>query len=136
MVEVNLKIITELKIVLEEVANNQEVKSLFISSSEAFSRDRKLTRKRLVGIIINMPKRSLSIELRDFFAILNENKPATTGAFSLQRGKLLPVFFQVWNQWLVDSFYTHYGDQIKRWKGFRLLSVDGSTAYLIDKKDD
>ena len=75
MVEANLKIITELKLVLEEVSNNQEIKSLFISSSEAFSRDRKLTIQRLVGIIINLPKRSLSIELKDFFDILKDNKP-------------------------------------------------------------
>src|ERR1039457_1752382 len=105
MVEANLKIITELKIVLEEVSSNKEVKALFINSKESFSRERKLTIQRLVGIIINMPKRSLSIELKDFFDILNDSKPATKGAFSLQRSKLLPVFFQVWNAFLVDSFY-------------------------------
>ncbi len=135
MVEANLKIITELKLVLEEVANNKEVKSLFISSEQAFSRERKLTIQRLIGIMINMPKRSLSIELKDFFDILNDKKPATKGAFSLQRSKLLPVFFQVWNNFLIDGFYRHYEDKIKRWKGFRLLAVDGSTANLINKKD-
>ena len=135
MVEANLKIITELKLVLEEVTNNKELRSLFISSPEAFSRDRKLTMQRLIGIIINMPKRSLSIEIKEFFDILQDTSPATKGAFSLQRSKLLPVFFQVWNKWLVNSFYEHYGDTIKRWKGFRLLGVDGSTAYLINRKD-
>lgn len=135
MVEANLKIITELKIVLEEVSNNQEVKSLFVSSSQAFSRERKLTIQRLIGIIINMPKRSLSIELRDFFNLLSDNHPATKGAFSQQRCKLLPVFFRVWNAFLVESFYSHYKDKVKRWKGFRLLAVDGSTVNLINKKD-
>ena len=135
MVEANLKIITELKLVLTEVSNNKEVKSLFINSDGSFSRERKLTIQRLVGILINMPKRSLSIELKDFFDILNDSKPATKGAFSLQRSKLLPIFFQVWNAFLVDSFYRHYEDKIKRWKGFRLLAVDGSTANLINKKE-
>jgi len=135
MVEANLKIITELKLVLEEITNNKTLRSLFISSPEAFSRDRKLTMQRLIGIIINMPKRSLNIEIKEFFEILQDNAPATKGAFSLQRSKLLPVFFQVWNKWLVNSFYEHYGDKIKRWKGFRLLAVDGSTANLINKKD-
>lgn len=135
MVEANLKIITELKLVLEEVSSNKEVKALFINSEGSFSRERKLTIQRLVGIIINMPKRSLSVELKDFFDILNDSNPATKGAFSLQRSKLLPVFFQVWNAFLVDSFYRHYEDKIKRWKGFILLAVDGSTANLINKKD-
>ena len=105
MVETNLKIISELKLVLEEVSNNAEVKSLFINSAESFSRDRKLTIQKLVGILINMPKRSLSIELEEFFDILDDTNPATKGAFSLQRSKLLPEFFQVWNSWLVDSFF-------------------------------
>lgn len=135
MVEANIKIITELKLVLKEITNNKELRSLFTNSPEAFSRERKLTMQRLIGIIINMPKRSLSIEIKEFFDILENNSPATKGAFSLQRSKLLPVFFQVWNKWLVDSFYKHYEHKIQRWKGFRLLAVDGSTVYLINKPD-
>ena len=136
MVEANLKIISELKLVLEEVANNVDLKLLFVDGPESFTRDRKLTLQKIVGIIINMPKRSLSIEINDFFNLFNDNKPATKGAFSLQRGKLLPVFFQVWNAWLVDSFYKYYGNDIKRWKGFILLAVDGSTLNLVDKKEE
>ena len=135
MVEANLKIINELKLVLEEVSNNVELKSLFVDNPESFSRNRKLTLEKIVGIIINMPKRSLSIEINDFFNLLNDSKPATKGAFSLQRGKLLPVFFQVWNAWLVAYFYKHYGSDIKRWKGFILLAVDGSSVNLVEKKD-
>ena len=87
MVEANLKIITELKLVLQEVASNKKIKSLFVSSPEFLIRERKLTIQKLVSIIINIPKRSLSIELKDFFDILKEDKPVTKGAFSLQRSK-------------------------------------------------
>jgi hypothetical protein len=135
MVEANLKIIAELKLVLEEISNNDELKSLFISSPNDFSRERKLTIEKLVGIIINMPKRSLSIELNDFFNLLKDSNPSTKAAFSLQRGKLLPVFFQVWNQWLVNSFYKYYDTEIKRWKSFKLFAVDGSTVNLVNKED-
>ena len=135
MVETNLKIINELKLVLEEITTNTALRSYFTINPEAFIRDRKLTMKRLIGIIINLPKRSLSIEIKSFFDLIENDSPATKGAFSLQRSKLLPVFFQVWNKWLVDSFYEHYGEKIKRWKGFKLLAVDGSTAFLIDRKD-
>ena len=82
-----------------------------------------------------MPKRSLSIEINDFFELLNDANPATKGAFSLQRIKLLPIFFQIWNTWLVNSFYKYYGKDIKRWKGFLLLAVDGSTVNLVEKKE-
>lgn len=36
----------------------------------------------------------------------------------------------------MNSFYTHYGAKSKKWKGFILQAVDGSTAYLINKKED
>jgi hypothetical protein len=134
MVHANLKIISELKLVLEEITTNPSLRSLFISNPGDFSRNRKLTMQRLIGLIINMPKRSLSVELKEFFEILNVS-PVTKGAFSLQRSKLLPLFFQVWNKWLVECFYDHYQSRIKRWKEFRLLAVDGSTAYLIKKPE-
>ncbi|MBA2610942.1 MAG: IS4 family transposase [Bacteroidetes bacterium] len=135
MVDANLKIIEELKQVLNKIAGDKELRQLVISSAEAFSRNRKLTLQRLVGIIINLPKRSLSIEIREFFEVLTLGEYATKGAFCLQRSKLLPVFFQIWNQFLVDGFYKYYGDNVELWKGFRLLAVDGSLAYLINKKE-
>jgi len=135
MVQANLKIIAELKSVLHEISVNPSLRQLFTDSPTSFSRDRKLTLQRLVGMIINLPKRSLSIELREFFEIIEQDQPVTKGAFSLQRSKLLPVFFQVWNKWLVDSFYKYYGQNVKRWKGFRLLAMDGSLVYLINNKE-
>jgi len=53
----------------------------------------------------------------------------------LQRSKLLPMFFQVWNQWLIINFYKHYDSEIQRWKSFRLLAIDGSTANLVNRED-
>lgn len=136
MVEANLKIIEELKIFLDTVSGDLDIRKLVTQSEVDFSRDRKLPMERIVGIIINMPKRSLSIEIREFFDSLEKGSEACTkGAFSLQRGKLQPLFFQVWNKWLVDCFYHYYGEKVKRWRGFRLQAVDGSTAYLMNKKD-
>lgn len=136
MVIANLNIIEELKTFLESVSQNPELKKIFGNSVSDFSRNRKLPFKRLVSLIINLPKRSLSIELQDFFATLDDSDSlCTKGAFCQQRSKLNPVFFQVWNQFLVDCFYKYYGDNVKRWNGMRLLAVDGSTAYLLNKPD-
>jgi len=136
MVEANLKIIEELNFFLDTVSGYPDIRKLVTQTEGDFSRDRKLPMERIVGIIINMPKRSLSIEIREFFDSLGKGSEASTkGAFSLQRSKLQPLFFQVWNKWLVDCFYRYYGEKVKRWRGFRLQAVDGSTAYLINKKD-
>jgi hypothetical protein len=32
---------------------------------------------------------------------------------------------------MVQSFYTYYGHQVKRWHGFRLLAVDGSNMSMV-----
>ena len=136
MVEANLKIITELKLFLEIAATDPEIRQLFTDKASDFSRDRKLPFEKLVSMLINLPKRTLSIEIQEFFENIGTPElSCTKGAFSLQRVKLKPVFFKLWNQWLVDNFYYWYGPNVKQWNGFTLLAVDGSTGYLFNKGD-
>lgn len=136
MVEANVKIIEELKSFLKSVAEDEELRGLVTMSGKDFTRNRKLNMARLTGMIINLPKRSLAIEIQEFFETLEMGiEPATKGAFSLQRSKLRPVFFHAWNKWLISCFYEFYGSRVKRWKQFRLQAVDGSTAYLINTKE-
>jgi hypothetical protein len=136
MVEANIKIIEELKYFLETVSTDAEFRELVANDKHDFTRNRKLPLERVVAIIINMPKRSLSAEIHDFFECLGASKAlCTKGALSLQRGKLNPLFFEAWNKWLVSNFYHYYGDHVNRWKGFLLQAVDGSTAYLFNKKE-
>jgi hypothetical protein len=136
MVCSNVKIIAELKFFLDTVADDVTIRKLVVQGDGDFSRNRKLTISRVAGLIINMPKRSLSIEIQEFFDSLKKDMEASTkGAFSLQRTKLKALFFEVWNKWLVDSFYHYYGQKVKRWRSFRIQAVDGSTAYLMNRKE-
>jgi hypothetical protein len=136
MVSANVKIIEELKAFLETVSKDVEIRKLFTYNGTDFSRNRKLPLEILVSILINLPKRTLSIEIQDFFDHMGSpGSSCTKGAFSLQRTKLKPVFFKLWNQWLIDNFYYWYGYKAKQWKGFTLLAVDGSTGYLFNKGD-
>jgi hypothetical protein len=80
-------------------------------------------------LLLNTLKRSLNIELQDFFEYIRE-QGCSKQAFSSQRRKLSPSFFHDWNQVLVDSFYHHYGEQVKRWHGMRLWAMDGNTVPL------
>ena len=106
MVEANVKTIEELKSFLDTVAADAEIRRLVTQADSDLSRNRKLPLQRLVALIINLPKGSLRIELQEFFAALgNEQGAATKGALSLQRTQLQALFFQLWNQWLVDLFY-------------------------------
>lgn len=135
MTEANLEIIKELKNFLQQVKQNSEVKQCF-SSAKSFTKERKLPLDRLVYLIINLLKKSLSIELEDFFqANYQQSECASKAALSKQRQKLDYTFFALWNTLLVQSFYQYYGKKVKTWQGFRLMAIDGSTAYLINKPE-
>ncbi len=105
MVEANVKIIEELKYFLETVSADPAIRKLVTQGEHDFSRERKLPLERIAGILINLPKRSLSIEIQEFFDSLEKGLGSCTkGAFSLQRSKLKPLFFKVWNKWLLECF--------------------------------
>lgn len=136
MVDANVKIIEELKSFLNAVIEVPEIRELFTTNPSDFIRDRKLPLKKIIGMLINLPKRSLSIELQSFFeALEQESLCCTKGAFSLQRTKLKPILFKVWNDFLVKSFYRFYGNNAKRWEGFRLMAVDGSNFSVVNKPE-
>lgn len=136
MVDINLLIIEALKNFLDEYAKNQDLRKLVTSKPTDFSRNRKLTFKNIAGMIINFLKRSLSLEIKDFFKnCVDAEVSCTKGAFSAQRTKLDPSFFKAWNKCLVENFYHHYGDSVRRWKGFIVQAVDGSTANLVNRPD-
>jgi hypothetical protein len=136
MAHPNLEIIEELRLFLESVAANPELRSLVTNGGAEFSRNRKLPLSRVVGLLLNMPRRSLSLEIEEFFEdLLQTDQCCTKGAFSLQRTKLKPLLFKVWNQWLVDNFYHLYADNVRRWQQFKILAIDGSMVYLHNTKE-
>ncbi|HEY9220322.1 MAG TPA: IS4 family transposase [Lutibacter sp.] len=136
MAETNIKIIEELKEFLKVINSNKKIKELFIEKSSDFSRNRTLTFNRTILMLLNMPKRSLAIEVREFFELIADNSiTCTKSAFSSQRIKLKPLFFELWNKLLVDCFHHYYGEKVKKWNNFLLIGVDGSTAYLFNKEE-
>jgi hypothetical protein len=74
-----------------------------------FTRRRVLTFNLLVILIVYALKRSLSVELQDFFArFYSGERTCSKQAFCSRRAKLKPVFFHDWNQILVEGFYQQY----------------------------
>lgn len=135
MLKTNLQIINQLKKFLE---NYFEQKELYTKSAKNFIRKRTITFPIIVVFIINMAKKSLSVELSEFFDIFEkEDKEleCTKSAFSQARYKLKHDFFIAWNEVLKKEFYTNNDERVKRWKGFILNAVDGSTSYLMGKDE-
>lgn len=79
--------------------------------------------------LISQSKRSLSIELNEYFSRLGAS-PCTKGAFSKARYRVLWVFFRDWHRHLVDLVYADRRT-LCTWKGYFLKAVDGSSIYLF-----
>ncbi|MBF0566967.1 MAG: hypothetical protein HQK89_17215 [Nitrospirae bacterium] len=102
------------------------------SKAEDFTRDRKLPFHTLLLFLINLVKGSLQDELDNFFKILNQSdiavREVTKSALCNARKKLKYGAFQELTRDVETYGYRHVFK--KKWKGFRLLAVDGSTLQV------
>lgn len=96
-----------------------------------FTRDRKLTFKNLIVIIIIF-KSSIQRELDRFFKVVKNDdfniREVTKGALSQARAKLNPWAFKRLNEVTCNTFYERVEYYI--WYGLRVLAVDGSRLVL------
>jgi hypothetical protein len=106
----------------------------FKTSRNAFTRNRKLPFELLILSLINMPKKTLSIELYSFFnhigKSIGQTVRITTSAFTQSRKKLSPDVFEGINQVILEEYYTDNDERVTLWNGHRLLSIDGSYICL------
>jgi hypothetical protein len=101
-----------------------------------FIRHRKITFTHLIVLLTQGLTRSIQRELNSFYQKITGSdfslQHVTKGAFTQARAKLNPTAFAELNQVGIQSFYKNA--PYKTWRGFRLLSVDGSTAVLPKHK--
>lgn len=85
----------------------------------------------MIIYILQKSNQSLQVSLDTFFEGLNRYSP-TKSAFTQARSKLSFEAFKKLNSLVCDLFY-QFGSY-KKWKGFRVLAVDGSTLQLPNHK--
>jgi hypothetical protein len=91
--------------------------------------------------MINFLRKSLSLEIENFVKhikfFIGNNKLTcfSKSAFVQCRNKIHPEVFKHLNNTLINEFYTNNDASIKLWKGFRLLSVDGSRMTLPNTEE-
>ena len=84
-----------------------------------------------------MLKKSLSLEIENFLSFLKIKSTSkfTKSAFVQARMKIKPEVFKHLSDSLVNEFYTDNDLAIKKWNGFRLLAIDGSSITLPITKE-
>jgi hypothetical protein len=84
-----------------------------------------------------MLRKSLSIEIDNFVNSLKLGTPNkfSKSAFVQARMKIKPTVFKHLSQTLITEFYTDNDLVVKKWKGFRVLAIDGSRITLPITKE-
>lgn len=102
--------------------------SLSRKKPTCFIRNRKMPFANMIYFMLNSVKKTLQIELTDFMQSFSMHKNITKSAYSQQRMNLKHEAFIELNDFLIEKIYSE--TSIKRWNGFRLMGVDGSTLEL------
>ena len=110
-----------LKKTVNNIANNQQ--DFVNNPKKDFRRNRKLPFKKMVYLILAMSSKDLKCEIMDFFG-MDKNIP-TVSAFVQQRSKITADAFETLFRQFTSAF-----PQIKLYKGYRLIAVDGSDLHI------
>jgi len=118
--------------IMKNIKNEINSDKFLISSrvsSNKFIRKRKMPFVSIILFMLNLVKQTLQKELTNFMNLINHKKESITkSAFSQSRLNLKPDAFKKLNRTLVNTFYDD--KNFKKWNGFRLMAVDGSTLQL------
>jgi len=89
----------------------------------------KMTFKSIIFFILNFVKKSIQLELDDFFNSVNEsNFNVTKQAFSEARQKISPIAFIMMADVVIKWFYED--TDFKKYKGYRLIGIDGTVLEI------
>jgi hypothetical protein len=89
-----------------------------------------------VALLVNFRKGTIQDELDQFVELLTEGltiQAVSASAFCQARQKLNPRAMMTLSDHLVGTFRAHFA--LRRWRGRRLLAVDGSTVRLPSTPD-
>lgn len=111
---------------VEQVVKNKE---RYVTKTSAFTRNRKLTMKTIIEIILSMEGGTLQKELYDFSKV-NHMDIFSSSAFVQQRSKLSSHAFK-------DIFYqfNNLCNDTKTFKGYRTLAIDGTDIDIFRNPD-
>jgi len=113
--------------IISDMALNSD---LFVKDpTKDFIRNRKLNFDSVINLLLSMGGNSLGKELLDYYNY--DPETASTSAFVQQRGKILPSAFK----YLLDKFTGSF-ENLKTYKGYRLLAVDGSDFHIFHNPND
>jgi hypothetical protein len=136
MVKANVALLKEFISTINCVCMEREFKQTFLNTPSDFSRKRKLSFSTVTFLVLNMLKKSLNTELQYFFeqTIQAGLQPCSKSAFCQQRQKISSEWFRFLLEYIARLFYEQTA-LVRQWKGYKIISIDGSAAFLVNNKE-
>ena len=122
--------------VLKQKLEDDHIRIKYRKDSKAFTRSRKLDFKTTVKLTLSKSKGSLGFEVDNFFNQIEQKAmKVSTSAYVQARDKINPELYKELSEDIPKLFYSSpYSQYQKRYKGYRLLSIDGSLIELPPDK--
>lgn len=123
---------------LSKIIFNRRTIDLYKVSESDFTRQRKQSFPETVLFLVNLSRKSLSLEIENFVKLFKTPlniKLFSKSAFVQYRKKIKPNIFKDLAKAIVNEFYTDNELGVKLWNNFRLLAVDGSRLVLPQTKE-
>ena len=122
----------ELNFIINELKKNTIIeKSRF--NKKDFSRKRKIGPKEIIEYNLNKKGLSSKMEKYNFLRITDYEDISSPGLLK-QREKLNPEVFKYLNEGTLNIFYNECKDEVKTYKGYVLVAVDGSDFEIPNTK--
>jgi hypothetical protein len=121
---------------LRDVIFSKEIISDYRMKEQDFTRNRKQPFCQVLLFMLNLLRKSMVIEIDNFLQHLNSKLDFqrvdnfTSSAFVQKRKKIKPEVFNYLSSVITDNYYVESNQNIKHFKGFRILAVDGSKITL------
>ena len=113
---------------LHKLLHSHEFKASHRCSDKDFTRTRALPFSRTMLLLLSLPQKSYSAELRSCFQVLDgttANYP-TSAAFSKARRKIKHSAFTSLNDFLMSLSCKKINQYRKKFKGYTIIGIDGS----------
>lgn len=121
---------------ISNLLTNRDFFQKYLFSSKHFTRERSLPFQTVVLLILRLLKSSLQTELKSYYTEVFKQDEVTNwvsdAALSKARQKIKFDLFVDLSHTAAEAFYSLVGGD--RWKGYRLLGVDGSEINLPSSK--
>jgi hypothetical protein len=121
---------------LREEIFSKEIILDYRVNEQDFTRKRKQPFSQVLLFMLNLLRKSMAIEINNFLEYLNSKLESqkvenfTSSAFVQKRKKIKPEVFNYLSSVITDNYYVQSNENIKRFKDFRVLAVDGSKITL------